>query len=153
MKIEIKDGKIAIDVSELVYCMSAEDRREVAKHIVARSDVFKAVVDCLVTGYFFDENSDWWSLSFRETEELRLRLEPLMPHIARQAIKSLVEERNKAKADLERIEKWAWSMYHAWGGETWTRPEYPRYEPGVSATEAELDELAGPAVELPEEYQ
>lgn len=144
MRAEIKNGKIALDVYDLVQSLSEEDRAEVARQVVADEHLFAAVLDCVVAGSFFEDapGGHWWFDS-RSVLELREKLLPLMPEIAREAVKAALHQRDEAKADAERHRTWAYAMYHAWPDAYWqTRPRGPaEWKPTPKPSEAEVEAL------------
>lgn len=144
MKAEIKGGKITLDLYDLVHSLSLEECAEVARQVVADEHLFAAVLDCVVTGSFFEDAPDghWWFDS-RRVLELREKLLPLMPEIAREAVKAALHQRDEAKAEAERHRSWAYRMYHAWPDSHWSqRPKGPDdWKPTPKPSDAEIDAL------------
>lgn len=154
MNAKIADGKIQIDVSDLVDSMSAEDKRRIARSLCADDYLIKAVLEIVADtspsgyGHFFEDDEDngpWWFCS-RTVLELREKLLPLMPTAARQAVLEALRQRDAAKADLKRHSDWAWRLYHAWPKDSHWRgmPQLPDWAPAQSvegALEAEAEAL------------
>lgn len=142
MKIEItKDGNLVLDLRELVKSMSNETRNEFLKSLCADETLFDAVVDQLATGVYFE---DWWFDS-RTVTAWRAKLVELMPEVTRQLVRHLIFQRDSAEAEKERLNTWAYKLYHAWPDEYWTRrPDRPQWESPGFPSEAKLDAvLAG----------
>jgi hypothetical protein len=146
MNAKIEKGQLTIDVTELIEAMSPETRREVARFVAAKEELFVAVLECVTGGRFFtdDRDGEWW---FGEDAVLRLRekLIPLMPDVARRAVTEALRQRNRADGDAAKWQKWAWSLFHAWPeGRMWSRPELPKWTmKEYLPSEQEVDGLIG----------
>jgi len=139
-KLTLKDGVLSVSIRELLDYMDKETLRRVLRYAIAQEDLFGAVLDCVADdsrfGYFFDGE---WHFDVRRVLELREKLLPLMPTIARNAVLEALHQRNDAKADAERMHRWAWQLYHAWPRDfTRHRPEIPDWAPAPPPREDEL---------------
>ena len=136
MKATIEEGKLKIDVEDLFYHMDPELKIKLAKHLVADDHLFGAVLDCVATGSFFE---DWW-FSRDRTLELREKLIPLMPEIAREAVRTALQQRNDAQMKAERMWNWAWQLFHAFpSSHMYNRPQLPDWMPAKPPTEEDID--------------
>lgn len=146
MKAKLVDGKVMIDLADLIDSLSLEECRDVARQVVADEHLFAAVLDCVKDGDFFsdDARGAWW-FDRRSVLDLRAKLLPLMPEIAREAVKEALRQRDEAKAESERHRTWAYRMYHAWPDAFWRdRPHgpgewSPTPEPAPEAVDALFD--------------
>lgn len=127
MKVRIEGGELRIDVMALVESLGPKDRATVAQFLCANEYLWKAVLDCVTDerGYYFkdDEEGVWW-FDRRTVLELRQKLIPLMPDVARLSVEEALRQRDEANREKERHSRWAWKMFHAWPKEEWRqRPE------------------------------
>lgn len=110
-----KDGVLKINMRDLVDAMSDETRAELCRYLTADEVLFGAVLDCVVDGDFHgtDAHGSWW-LSGEETAKLRAKLLPMMPQVARDLVRELMQERDRAR-DMERhYREETFRLYHAW---------------------------------------
>lgn len=147
MKLKVERGRISFEMSDLVDSLSQEDRRELARYVAADSTLFAAVLECVTSegrfGRFFTEDSDgdWW-FDNKTLLELREKLIPLMPQVARGAVEEALRQRNVAKAEERRFHDWAWKLFHAWPEDRWqNRPRLPDYARAADPSAAEVDAL------------
>lgn len=148
MKLKIENGTLKIDLNELVEALDQEQRTALARHLVADELLFRAVLECVSDegrfGHFFtdDGDGDWW-FSPEKLLELREKLIPLLPAIARGAVEEALRQRNQAKADGKRHHDWAYNLYHAWP-ELYLdrRPRGPDgWKPAAPPSKEEIDAL------------
>lgn len=148
MKAKLVKGELIIDIADVLAGLSKEERRDLARSLVADDVLFAAVLECVASdghfGRFFTEDPDgeWW-FDNRKLLELREKLLPLMPEIARGAVKEALRQRNEAQSLEARTSAWAWRMYHAWpAGQTRCRPDGPpEWQPPPNPTDDEIDGL------------
>jgi len=147
VKAKIEKGKLTFDIQDLVDSLSKEDYANLCRYMVADRYLFAAVLECVADesrlGSFFsdDEDGEWWFGS-EQTLELREKLLPLMPSIARRAVEQALYERNSAKAEAESYRNWAWRLYHNWpDAERESRPEGPgQWAPASLPSAEEVDQ-------------
>ena len=154
MKVTTSGFKLTIDLGDLVESLDKNDVVKLARLVAADKQLFAAVLECVasesrVGGYFADaEEGEWWFGS-EALLELREKLLPMMPSIARGAVEAALQQRNSAKADQDRYRSWAFALYHAWPDSHFrTRPAGPPdWRPAADATTSEIDALmSGKAV-------
>lgn len=139
MKLTIENTKLSFDLRELFESLTDEQRAEAGKLLIAERHLFNAVAECLADDSRFGHYFGDWSFDPEFVAELRAKLLPLMPQIARRTVEQLMVERDQAEADAERIRNWAWSMYHGWPeGSYATRPSMTAWTPGPSPKESDL---------------
>lgn len=153
MKAKLENGKVTIDLQDLIDTLSLDDCRDVARHVVADEYLFKAVLECVAKGEYFtdDERGAWW-FDERTVLEMRAKLLPLMPEIAREAVEAALHQRDEAKAESERHRRWAYQLYHAWPDAHWSaRPRGPEdWHPTPRPKDAEIDAFMTPQSALSE---
>ena len=143
MKLNTK-GVLEIDLAEFVDRMSEDQLRELAKTAAFRDDVIEGIVSELVTGSTKD---GWYHGS---TDELRLKLAPLMGEVARRAIKMLIWDLGTARAISSRYEKGASELYDAWPeGYEQRRPHPGRLEGAPAPDDAGGDAALSAAEKQP----
>ena len=138
MKIDDK-GNLLIGIDEIVAGMNAEQRADIAKTAAFQEEVIAGVVAVLTNrGGITD---DGWYLGGQMVEAIRLKLPALLPVASRLIVEDLLNRAKKAEHERERIDTWAWKLYHAFPREGWClRPEVPfGYVPPPKATQAEID--------------
>lgn len=146
MKAKIENGKLTIDLPELLESLSEQERKEAARFLVAEPELFAAVLECVADesrfGHFFsDDPSGPWSFDTRCVLSLREKLMPLMPIIAREAVREALHQRDQAQADERRWHDWAWKLFHAWPKEEWhLRPKLPDWAYAEPRKDEELPE-------------
>lgn len=99
MKIEIKDGKLQIDVEDLASSLSTEDLKRFSQHAVFQDSIVAAVLETIVSGGCFDDG--WYISGF--AEQLRKKLLPLVPVAMQELVKKLLQERDEAKANRVKV--------------------------------------------------
>lgn len=146
---KVERGELKIDIQKLVDMLDKEDRKRLARQLVADEHLWRAVLECVsddskYAGHYFrdDEEGEWW-FSHKTVQELREKLIPIMPEVARLAVEEALRQRNQARADKERVDAWAWKLFHAWPREHWRqRPNGPEgWERGPQDVEAEAAAL------------
>lgn len=142
MKAEIKDGQLKIDLYELVRTLPDQQLKQIARYVAAQEELFEAVLSYVVNGSFYaDEDGSWW-FDRSKLLELREKLTPLMPEVAKGALKNVLSQRDEAIKETERFRKWAWSMYRAWPESHWrSRPDLPEWLPTPGPTDEEVEVL------------
>src|SRR5258708_6832597 len=116
----IEKGVLKINLLNLVSSLDKHDHNELCKYLVADDNLWKAILECVSDDsryfghYFKDDEDGEWSFSSKTVLELREKLIPLMPEIARLSVREALQQRNEAVAESERYKKWAWRMYHTW---------------------------------------
>lgn len=144
MKVKIENSVLTVDLQELVDSLSKEEQRHFARHLVADKELFAAVLECVADesglGHYFEDEESWWFGS-DNVLELRQKLLPLMPAIARGAVQAALQQRDAAKAEAERYRSWAFKLYHAWPDDRWhTRPRGPEdWKPTFKPSDAVVD--------------
>jgi hypothetical protein len=147
MKPKIVGSALSIDLGELVEGLDDDGKKELARQLVADDHLFAAVLECVAKGEYFadDERGAWW-FSPSRVLELREKLLPLMPEIARDAVREALRQRNDAREEERRMWDWAWKLFHAWPSDRWAeRPALP-FVAGSCAPEpsdAEVSTLFG----------
>lgn len=127
MKATIEKGDLKIDVQELVQALDAETRKVIAQFLCADELLIQAVLECVVDGHYFtdDEQGPWW-FDHRTVLALQEKLKPLMGEAAKNALDEALRQRDYEKKQRERVDRWAWRMYHRWPREHLReRPELP----------------------------
>lgn len=118
---------IEIPIIELVEALSPEGKADLARFLTADALLFANVLECVVTGHYNTDDADgsWWFGS-EETLRLREKLVPLMSEIAAGALKEALRQRDVERSLKDRLDRWAWEMYHAWPEHYWkARPNLP----------------------------
>ena len=133
LRTKLERGVLSVDLRELVEAMDAPTKEEIAKLLAADDELIKVVVELAADpsryGHYFsnDEDGAWW-FDPRTVLEIREKLVPAMPEIARQAMAEVIRQRDQAKQDLSRMEQWAWKLFHAWPADCWhRRPDLPKW--------------------------
>jgi hypothetical protein len=140
MKAKIENGKLTIDLQELVDSLDEAQRIELSRHLVADAELFRAVLECVAEGQYFtdDDRGAWW-FGRAKVLELRAKLMPLMPEVAREAVRAALDERRSAEAERDRYRRWSFAMHNEWP-EWRTRPEGPpEWEPTPAVSDADVD--------------
>ena len=138
MKASLDDkGNLTIDVRELADALTLEQRADFIRFVVADDVLFDAILECVADdsrwGFFFN------AICKPRTAEMRARLMPLMPTIARNLVHAALAERNDAQQEARRTNEWAWKLYHAWPrAHVQQRPETIGYMPTPDVREDEL---------------
>lgn len=106
---------MTIDLRDLTDSLSEDARSELIQHLLAEDTLFAAVLECVAsenneTGHFF--GADFWFGSERVLE-LRQKLIPLMPAVARYAVQQALEQRDSAKKKADAMWAWAWELHFA----------------------------------------
>lgn len=147
MKIKLNGFKLEIDLSDLVDALDKEDHVKLARLVAADKQLFAAVLECVSSesrfGYYFAdaEEGEWW-FDGGTLLELREKLLPMMPAIARGAVEEALRQRNHAQDEKKRYYDWAWRLYHAWPDDKRYRPDWPQgYQPPGDPTPAEVEAL------------
>lgn len=145
MKAKVDEkGNLTIGLEEVFESMTPEARKEAAKILCASPVLMGAVLECVSRGeYFSDDDRGAWWFGPAQVLELREKLLPLMPEVAREGVREALSQRNAARSSEEETRKWAWGMFHAWPEEhSRFRPEHPRgYAPPPKPSEEEVDEI------------
>lgn len=148
MKFTVEKGKLTIDLQEFVSALDKDQRKQLARYLVADETLFAAVLECVASesrlGSFFtdDDDGEWWFGSGKLLE-FREKLLPLMPPIARGAVEEALRQRNDAQQKAERFRTWAWSLFHAWPRDapTFSQPPLPDWARAPEPTKEEVDKL------------
>src|SRR6185312_12957780 len=108
MKAKIEDGELKIDLVALVESLPMDERNNLARFLVADELLWRAVLDCVAdpsryAGHYFKDDADgeWW-FSHETVLQLREKLIPIMPEVARLAVEEALRQRNQAIADMRR---------------------------------------------------
>ena len=132
MKIKVEGFELKINLMDLVDAMTEDARNALARMVAADKQLLAGVLECVASqgtvGHYFNEpdEGEWWFDS-ASLLELREKLLPLMPEIARGAVKKALQQRNDAVLEKDRMWKWAFALYHAWPDRDWSsRPPLPR---------------------------
>jgi hypothetical protein len=137
-----KDGNLVLPLDEIFEKMTDEAKREAAKILAFSPVLMGAVLDCVVSGVMFqdDTRGAWW-FGEREIQELREKLIPLMEGFARETVRGALVQRNAAQAAERRAEIRAHRLFHAWPeGFEHLRPS-PIDEPRVVRAEVQESEV------------
>ncbi len=131
MKVTLKDGKLSIDIHELMDGLSEAELIDLAESLSLQNEIIKRVMQqvmdgCTEDGSYgsmgsnpFAANSPLAAAKLRIAEESHIlakeQIERMRRHMAWR------EECHKETSD------WAWRMYHEWPhSEIRHRPEWPR---------------------------
>ncbi len=150
MKATVANGVLSFTLQELVESLSAHDKRELARQLVAEPELFAAVLECVADGsrycghFFSDDEDGQWSFDSGRVLQLREKLTPLLPDIARRMAAEALRQRNEERQKAARMWDFAWAMWHVWPKDQHQyRPELPRdFQPAPEPTDAEIDECA-----------
>src|SRR4051812_39524102 len=114
MKLKIESGELRIDVQELIQSMDQETKTNVARHLVASEQLFKAVLECVTTGAFHldDGDGNWWFCA-ESVAKLREQLIPLMPEVTRELVREVLRQRDSASQEERRWRDAYWKVWHA----------------------------------------
>lgn len=116
-----KDGRLCIDMSELVHAMAEPDRRTLAKYAVFEEVLLEGLIGALVDGHMWSEDDDgpWWHGGNTYTK-LRLKLLPLLPEVTAEAVRHI-----EAEARRERASAVGWRDACFKLERLWRESEYP----------------------------
>lgn len=157
MKVKIEGGELKIDLLALVESLPKDGRNNLARFLVADEMLWRAVLDCVsddskYAGHYFRDDADgeWW-FTHETVMELREKLIPIMPEVARLAVEEALRQRNQAIADKERSDRWAWKLFHSWpDGEWMRRPAGPEgWERGEREVSADASAIFAEAARRP----
>lgn len=110
-----KDGKLTIDMSEVVESMSDEDKRTIAKYAVFNEVLLTGILEALVHGtmWLADEDGPWW-FGGDTFNKLRLQLLPLLPDITAEAVRRIDAELRATGIERDRWRDACWALERDW---------------------------------------
>jgi hypothetical protein len=115
MKLEIKDGKLNIDVLELLENLTPEDRGEVAESLCIVDDVILRVADQIIKGWTeagsHGSNDSHNPVPLCALGKAVRAVALASGDIAAKQINDLVETLVRREAYHELESKWAWEMH------------------------------------------
>jgi len=132
MRYNLVNGKIEIDLNDILRNLSAEEKRAIAEDLVWDDDIFRDFVDRLMTNEVVTDQMS------RGIYEARLRFMELLPVMEQEVVRSLLHMLEQERNEKARYHSWSWDMYHAWPKEYARElPEIPKFEmAGWANTEA-----------------
>lgn len=99
MKITINaKNALEIDLWELSDSLTDEQRELFAKYVVFRETLITGIVDTIASGDAYE--GGWWVGGM--ADKLRQKLLPIMPEAMQKLVKSLLQQRDDAKAEVEK---------------------------------------------------
>lgn len=135
MKATINDGKLCIDVNDVIDELTTEEKLEFASSLVWEDTVLREVVRVLSD----DLATDGFNYNIFEMRKL---LAEKMPDVLRSLVQGILMMWLREKKERQRADTWAWKMYHAWPEEyRKSRPELEPYEPIKYLDDAEIDRI------------
>lgn len=140
---EVNNGKLTIWLEELVNALPEEVQIKIARNVGTKPDVYRTLCEMLVhpADFFIgdpDDDEPWWHEASM-VHELRMKLLPLMPTIAKNIIARAMRARVAAERRLANSDKWNRDLRAAWPGSTESIPEPPPYEPTQPITGEDID--------------
>ena len=143
MKVIIKETKIEINFIDLLSEMDAEQKHELAEHLVWDKDIFDDLIERLATDTVVTSAYNYYLY------QARLRLLELLPAMNRETIRSLLWELKRAREESQRMNRWAWKLYHAWPDRNLTQPKIEDHISTSTPTEADIDRVLAQEAGLP----
>jgi hypothetical protein len=109
------EGKLELDVGELVAGMSDADKRVVAKFACFDEVLIKGILEALVDGHMWSDETDgpWWHGGETYTK-LRMQLLPLLPAITAEAVRHLEAEMRAARKERDAYRDACWRLQREW---------------------------------------
>ncbi len=159
MKVNVNGFKLEIDLCDLVESLNKEDHLTLARLVAADEQLFAGVLECVSSSgmlghYFEDDPSGSWWFDDRALLSLREKLIPLMPEIARGAVRAALQQRNQAQQDAREKDVAFWRIYHAWPTDrSCPSPPLPRgYSRAPNPTESEITSLFSDSSSQPDAH-
>lgn len=136
MAIEHQDGKITFYFLDLVRMMDKETKRELAENLLWDQEMFDELIESLMSNRIVTPNFDSYIYA------ARMKMKEMLPEMSRNIIRSLIHEMNGLKQEVERLDKWAWSLYHAWPKDaSASPPPIPEFVANHWPSEERIDEV------------
>ena len=116
MKVEILDGKLAVDLYDVLAGLSTDDKLALAERLGCEDDVIKAVADQIMDGWTehgshaADDSNDsdpHYPLG-KARRELALRAN----EVAARQVQTMADTLRRHHAYHKQRDEWAWRMYH-----------------------------------------
>jgi hypothetical protein len=151
IKMKLDKFSLSIDLREVVADLPEEAKTEIAKLIGADEHAWRQMLEALVSDRFgtynpTDEHGAWWSDSSTMLE-VRKKLIPMLPEVARLAVEQALLERDRAKAYADQKLTQTIEQDRAWyamkSGERYAWPDRWRRTP-PEERQAFLAREAGP---------
>lgn len=142
---KMNKGTLEIDLSSLADALSDDARLNLIRYLCAEERLFVAVLEVVADGYYHqDDEEGSWSFSSEGTARLREKLLPLMPQAAAGIVREVLRQRDQAKLNERRSDKWAWKLFHAWPEHSiGLRPQLPNdFEWAPYLSDAEVAKIA-----------
>ena len=110
MKATIRDGKLTLDMEELLASLSDDERRRFSQYAVFSESVMEAVVDTVAHGGCFD---DYWYIGGL-AQKLREKLLPLMPAAVIELVEGIAAERDRAVIQKDQYQTALYEALYHW---------------------------------------
>jgi hypothetical protein len=123
MKLTVNGLKIEIDLYDLYSELPREQQLELAHHLALEGEIVLQVAELLTTGQ--TANGSWTGHCSKDDEEkARVMLVERQKGVAAEVLKDVMNDRNSAQDEANRMSEWAWKLYHTWPDERWSmRPD------------------------------
>lgn len=120
MKTEFKDGKISFNFSELLDCMTPEEKAELVEQLSCEEQIIDHVASQIVSGYTANVSHGPRSCGFELKPSTALdKARRLVVESANEVAKKELEDCMRglafAIAWQDHYKDWAFMMYHGWG--------------------------------------
>jgi hypothetical protein len=130
LKVKVTDdGKIIINIYDLIAALSEEEREEIATHFAYQSKMFEEIKHCILDEYSGPD----WNEEIHKIRVAFLTGEDADERVAA-VVRQLLTHLKQTKKQLDAWEKVYWKFYHAWNdyyrnAGYGLRPEFPIEKP------------------------
>lgn len=132
MNVTLKDGKLSIDIYELMDGLSEAELFQLADAVSIQDEVIKRVAQQILDGRTDDDSSgaedvNPFGLNTSPLTAAKIRIAEESHILAKEQIERMRRHMAWREECHEETSRWAWQMYHAWPEEhIRRRPEFPR---------------------------
>lgn len=110
MQVSVGNGEIRIHLGSLMDAMSDEDKRQVIAHLACEEKIVESVVNMLATGKC--DAGGFVHPAILEPYRLQI-LESMQP-LTMEAVKQIIDSRERINAEYHRHNEWGWRLLMAW---------------------------------------
>lgn len=117
MKINLKDGKLEIDIYNLVQNMSDEAKSSFYEHLAFEEKLLEACFDMAVGDSAFDGNfhsTTYGNIITRLSDKLRKRLLPAIDEASKKQIENLERDKEYYNKEAVKWQNYAWKLQREW---------------------------------------
>jgi len=132
MKVTLKDGKLSIDIHEILDGLSESELIDLAESFSIQDEIIKRVMQQVLDGCTEDgshglDSPDPFRNYLPPLTEARIRVAEESHILAKEQIERMRRHMAWREECHKETSDWAWAMYHAWPQESIRRrPERPR---------------------------